>query len=116
MHIYHVLHKTQLLCVGEVIYRLKDGNNFKCAYGRLFRNLLHLENGQIIHNVTHLEINVDFSAPFVKGALPDSLTHLTLGDYFDQPLVDMNGKGILPPSLTHLRFGYFYDKPPCHWL
>jgi hypothetical protein len=44
-----------------------------------------------------------FNQPVDK--LPNSITHLTFGNYFDQP-VDK-----LPNSITHLTFGNYFNQP-----
>ncbi|GAM18376.1 hypothetical protein SAMD00019534_015510, partial [Acytostelium subglobosum LB1] len=41
------------------------------------------------------------------GMLPPTLTHLTLGDYFNQPLTS----GLLPDSLIELHIGNSFDHP-----
>lgn len=40
-------------------------------------------------------------------SLPESLTYLKLGDYFNNPLIP----GIFPPTLTYLDMGYSFNHP-----
>lgn len=53
--------------------------------------------------LTHLTFGIFFDNP-VGDLLPLSLQHLTFGTYFNQP-VDS-----LPPNLTHLRLGRFFNQ------
>jgi hypothetical protein len=48
--------------------------------------------------------------------LPASLTHLTFGHYFNQPLHSgvLEGMGVLPTSLIHLTFGECFNQPLAH--
>ena len=42
-----------------------------------------------------------------EGVLPASLTHLTFGYRFNQPLAE----GVLPASLKQLTLGWEFDQP-----
>ena len=40
----------------------------------------------------------------IKGAIPNSVTHLTFGKNFNQEI-----KEAIPNSVTHLTFGFYFD-------
>ena len=63
-------------------------------------------NGVLPSSLTHLTFGTNFNQPLGEGVLPSSLTHLTFGTNFNQPL----GEGVLPSSLTQLVFGWFFDQ------
>ena len=57
-------------------------------------------------------ISVKYRSATVKSvdqleALPPTLTHLTFGGDFDQPLDNVT----LPPKLTRLTFGHWFNQP-----
>ncbi len=59
---------------------------------------------------TYLYINnKDNSIPSI---IPDSVTHLNFGHYFNQPLKkDNNSKSIIPDSVIYLTFGNEFNQP-----
>jgi hypothetical protein len=65
-----------------------------------------LEPGQLPQNLTHLTLGDGFNQSIGRYVLPPSLTHLTLGPGFNKSI----GRYVLPPSLTHLRFGDGFDQ------
>lgn len=58
-------------------------------------------------NPTMTEIEYTGNEPVPFGVLPNGLTKLTFGNYFDQPI----GPGILPDSLKFLKFGDNFNQP-----
>ncbi len=58
-----------------------------------------------LQNVTHLELGGEFNMPLAADTLPRMLTHLILGDAFDEPVDD------LPPHLVHLAIGNAFSQP-----
>ena len=54
------------------------------------------------NSITHLILGDNFNQPI--NNLPDSVTHLILGDNFNQPLIN------LPNSLTHLILGDNFNQ------
>jgi len=61
---------------------------------------------QLPQNLTHLTLGDRFNQSIGRYVLPPSLTHLTLRDGFNQSI----GRYVLPPSLTHLRFGDGFNQ------
>jgi hypothetical protein len=55
-------------------------------------------------SLTHLTFGHFFNQPLAPGVFPASLTHLTFGCDFNQPLHFgvLEGRGVLPASLTYL--------------
>jgi hypothetical protein len=84
-----ILNKYRTQIYGCYIYSLNELNKLKT----------------INHNITHLKFNIDFNDMVTCDNLPSDVTHLTFGEFFDQP-VDK-----LPDSITHLTFGEFFDQP-----
>ncbi len=44
---------------------------------------------------------------YIDKTVPEYVTHLHLGIYFNQPLT----KGVIPKRITHLRLSSFYNQP-----
>jgi surface protein len=83
----------------------------KCQPG--IRKLEYNGNERIYNHlpdsVTHLTFGRQFNQPIAVDVLPLGLTHLTFGADFNQPI----GENVLPKTLTHLTFGYWskFNKP-----
>ena len=56
------------------------------------------------NSTTHLTLGNEFKQPVDYLSL--SITHLVLGNEFNQPV-----DGSLPPSITHLTFGNKFNQP-----
>eukprot|EP01133_Synstelium_polycarpum_P012369 gene12369-14510_t len=69
--------------------------------------LLPIIPGSLSHNLTHLSLGDGYNEPIIQGQFPHSLTHLSFGMLFNQPILP----GQLPPQLTHLAVGRIYSKP-----
>ena len=41
----------------------------------------------------------------MSGCIPNSVTHLTFGNYFNKPI-----KNCIPNSVTHLTFGHWFNQ------
>jgi hypothetical protein len=67
-------------------------------------------------SLTHLTFGHWFNQPLAPGVLPASLTHLTFGHWFNQPLHSgvPEGRGVLPASLTHLTLGEDFKQKIDH--
>jgi hypothetical protein len=116
----HVLHQvSQNFCrqTEHVLFGLKEwkwtDNMFfkrvRQGFIRRFRidHNFNPEHFSIPTSVTHLTFGRGFNQPLVEDSIPESVTHLTFGHRFDQPFV----KGSIPESVTHLTFGYCFDQP-----
>ena len=57
---------------------------------------------EIKSNNIYLKFSPDFNKQ-IPNDLPNSITHLTFGYMFNQPLCN------LPNSITHLTFGQFFN-------
>jgi len=55
-------------------------------------------------SVTHLTLGFYFNKS-IKDKIPSSVTHLIFGDSFNKPI-----KYNIPSSVTHLTFGYYFDQ------
>ena len=64
---------------------------------------------QLLIGLRHLQIKDRFiSTPYFEDwKIPDQITHLTLMDYFNQPIV----AGVLPTGLHTLVFGPCFNQP-----
>lgn len=64
-------------------------------------------------HLTHLLLEAPFNIPLVGVKLPPCLTHLSLGDTFDQDVIEEDGARqlVLPSTLTHLSIGGNFNKP-----
>ncbi len=51
--------------------------------------------------------NDSLTNEYIEKNLPEYVTHLHLGIYFNQPLT----KGVIPKRITHLRLSSFYNQP-----
>ena len=56
-------------------------------------------------SVTHLTFGDYFDQP-IDSCIPGFVTHLTFGCYFNKPI-----NGCIPDSVTHLTFGSDFDQP-----
>lgn len=65
-----------------------------------------LEPGQLPQSLTHLTLGDGFNQSIGRDVLPPSLTHLTLGHGFNRSI----GRYVLPPSLTRLTLGDGFDR------
>ena len=65
-----------------------------------------LKVGVIPNNVTHLKFGYYFNQPLIKGVIPDSVTNLSFGYYFSQIL----NKDILPNNIKELTIYKKYKK------
>jgi len=75
-----------------------------------YKNLRYLKTYDLRYikkfkNLSRLRIDYGFDL-LKKDVLPDTLTHLTLGDHYNQPIRD-----IIPNNLTHLTFGRQFNQP-----
>jgi len=55
-------------------------------------------------SITHLTFGWFFNQP-INSCIPDSVTHLTFGYNFNQTI-----NGCIPDSITHLTFGYDFNQ------
>lgn len=125
------INPTELANLPSLSYLETHGDNFTPGYDNLPKTLTQLGifgywNGTLDSlppALTHLNIqSLTFKTPLEK--LPNTVTHLTLGDLI-QPLRNLP-LGIthlsfgrffnsivdeLPPSITHIVFGEYFDKP-----
>ena len=67
-------------------------------------------NGCIPNSVTHVTFGDYFDQP-IEDCIPNSVTHLTFGFDFNQPI-----NGCIPDSVTHLTFGFYFDQPIKHCI
>jgi len=65
-----------------------------------------LKEGDIPNSVTHLTFGYYFNQELTKGSIPNSVTHLTFGYFFNQVLKE----GVIPNSVTYLTFGYYFNQ------
>jgi hypothetical protein len=63
-------------------------------------------NKYIPNSVTHITFGNWFNQSLKEGQIPNSVTHLTFGRNFNQPLK----KGDIPNSVTHLTFGWYNQE------
>ena len=64
-------------------------------------------------HLTHLLLEAPFNLPLVGVELPPRLTHLSLGDTFDQDVIEHAGSYqqlVLPSTLTHLSIGGNFNR------
>ncbi|GAM21967.1 hypothetical protein SAMD00019534_051420 [Acytostelium subglobosum LB1] len=66
------------------------------------------QDGGLPHSITHLVLGDKYNQPIIKGALPQSLLILTFGNEFNQ----MIAPDTLPDSITRLTFGVQPSTPP----
>jgi len=103
------LNKYRTQIYSCYIYTLNELNKLKTINHNITQLKFDIDFNDIVtcdnlpNGITHLTFGEFFNQPVDK--LPDSITHLTFGEFFDQP-VDK-----LPASITHLTFGEFFDQP-----
>jgi hypothetical protein len=87
--------------------KILDTNNFKeihLTFGWEYRTPIP---NIIPRNVTHLKL-CGHCNHSIKSYISPAVTHLTLGNYFNQPIHDMMAS---TSNLTHLTFGHHFDQP-----
>lgn len=62
--------------------------------------------GDIPYSVTHLTFGDKFNQPLPKGCIPSSVTHLTFGQEFECQILP----GDIPNSVTYLTFGAKFNQ------
>ena len=55
--------------------------------------------------ITHLTFGLSYRR-FQRGTIPSTVTHLTIGQHFNQPL----RPNVIPDSVTHLVFDLRYGQ------
>jgi hypothetical protein len=60
----------------------------------------------IPNSVTHLTLGNIFNQPLKKDDIPTTVTHLTFDSYFNHQL----NKNDIPNSVTHLTLGNMFNK------
>eukprot|EP01112_Ceratiomyxa_fruticulosa_P008996 TRINITY_DN2339_c0_g6_i1.p1 TRINITY_DN2339_c0_g6~~TRINITY_DN2339_c0_g6_i1.p1 ORF type:complete len:230 (+),score=50.45 TRINITY_DN2339_c0_g6_i1:379-1068(+) len=65
-------------------------------------NIKDLFSIPFLNNLHEVEFYYNFNSPLPK--LPSTVTHITLGNWYDQPLSQ------LPHKLTHIRFGVCFNQ------
>ena len=90
---------------SEYLIMLKElaPNIYKMTFGYTFNQDVR---GALPQSLTHLAFGPRFNRDVGRGALPENLTHLTFGYRFNQDV----SRGALPQSLTHLTFGFEFDQ------
>eukprot|EP01133_Synstelium_polycarpum_P015064 gene15064-17829_t len=111
-HIQHLTHQPNATSLVNQLkesyfdmYRAKDNNQDK-ALPTTHMVLDELKRGAIPAQVTHITLGDKFNQS-IKGMLPQHITQVTFGDSFDVSLQ----AGDLPNGITHLSFGSKYDQP-----
>ena len=66
-----------------------------------------MNKDDIPNSVTHLTFGYNFNQPLKKDDIPNLVTHLTFDYDFNQPLK----KGDIPESVTHLFFNELFNQP-----
>ncbi len=61
----------------------------------------------IPESITHLTFGCYFNQPLSIGVIPNSVTHLNFGYDFNQAL----SIGVIPENVIHLTFGYSFNQP-----
>jgi hypothetical protein len=61
----------------------------------------------IPNSVTHLTFGNNFNQLLKADDIPNRVTHLRFGTCFNQPLKE----GDIPNSVIHLRFGHYFNQP-----
>ena len=72
-----------------------------------FNQLPSEQPGLIPDSVTDLTFGSNFNQPLESGYIPNSVTNLRFGDKFNQPL----RLGHIPNSVTNLRFSDNFNQP-----
>uniref|UniRef100_A0A6C0C5Z2 F-box domain-containing protein n=1 Tax=viral metagenome TaxID=1070528 RepID=A0A6C0C5Z2_9ZZZZ len=80
----------------ETIKNFAHKSNFKYVF-------YETDDTNISEIVTHLKIQSNFRGPIM---IPQSVTHLTFGTQFDNPI----GKQLSSTTLTHLVFNDYFDQ------
>ena len=100
-----------LVCSWTQVVRWMDGASLhQRSKSSGVRRLRYDDNSAIRilpPSLTQLTFGDEFKQPLQEGVLPSSLTQLTFGSEFNQPLQE----GVLPSSLTQLIFGYDFNQP-----
>ena len=88
---------------GESVYHWPDARR---RYVKKMR-ATNLHAGLLPASLTELTFGSEFNQPLAAVVLPANLTQLTFGKFFNQPLA----AGVLPASLTQLTFGMYFNQP-----
>jgi hypothetical protein len=75
----------------------------ECGYSRSKFNQ-PIDSGLLPEQLTQLKFGYYFDQP-VSGLLPKQLTHLTFDTWFNQPINN------LPDNLIYLKFGTYFNRP-----
>ncbi len=65
-----------------------------------------IDIGIIPHGVKYLSFE-HYNTPIIPGAIPNSVTHIDFGRYFNKPLEI----GAIPESVTHIIFRFKFNQP-----
>ena len=92
-------------------YHIKFHNKYEydkikhLSFIKNFKEIHYLsDNINIPNYITHLTFGYYFNQE-IKDSIPNSITHLIFGDYFNQEI-----KNCIPNSVRHLTFGDNFNK------
>ncbi|GAM23379.1 hypothetical protein SAMD00019534_065540, partial [Acytostelium subglobosum LB1] len=67
---------------------------------------LVIGSGCLPNSITSLTLGPNFNQPLEKGVIPDSVRHLSFGDDYNQLLPT----GVIPQFVEHITFGYLFNQ------
>ncbi|KYQ89317.1 hypothetical protein DLAC_09976 [Tieghemostelium lacteum] len=65
-----------------------------------------LKEGDLPHGLLYLDLGLQYDTPLDVGSIPNTVTHLKLGDVFNKDI----GEGHIPNSVIHLSLGISFNR------